>query len=196
MLNHQEYYSNIIKLREKILCDLNLKKNINIIKNRKFNVLKEANKTSEERSRISKINKMNYETVSSSLNRNKLPNVLNSQHNITFVLNTSRNTKDNYTSYIDNHLKITKKYIKSENILIKRENSKFKKRLNRVTSPLRLGIMEKSYEKTRKYSEIARKIKSISEAEEAEKRNIIKVKGMLPPLVVNKIENIKKIISI
>lgn len=195
MLNHQEYYNNIIKLREKILCDINLKRNIKTIKNRKFNVLKDGIKTSEERSRISKVNKTNYETVSSSLSSNKLPIVLNSQHNNTFVLNTSRNSKDNYTSYIDNHLKITNKYIKSENILIKRENSKFKKRLNRVTSPLRLGIMEKSYEKTKKYSEIARKIKSLREAEETEKRNIIKVKGMLPPLVVNKIENIKKIIS-
>lgn len=187
MFNYKDYYNDVVKLREKILIDMNMKRNIENIKNRKFNMLKESKKNSDDKLNSTKIN--HNATVSSGSNINKLPQ-LTISNNITSILNTSRN-KDSFTTFIENHSLIKKKIHDLENYHLKRENSKFKFRLNRVSSPLRKGVLEDSYQKTRKYSELARKVKELNIAEQSEKKNIKKLR-ILPSLIASKIDDINK----
>jgi len=189
MTSYPDHYKNISSLREKILCDINLKRHLDRIKSRKIVLNKNfaVRGNSDDKNEIILTNTNTIQTDYSQENKRRLP-LLNKRNNITLASNSSKSSLE----YLYNHSMINRRSHNLNTDKIKNENAKFKLRLKRVSSPLNRGKFEESYEASKKYSEFSKRVKNFSQTGQNERKIIENLRSVLPPLVIKKYSYMKK----
>lgn len=100
----------------------------------------------------------------------------------TYKNNCSTISKTRTVSLYDSLLSSKEKVLKVKTLEIKKENDTFKKRLNRVSSPLSRKRLETMYSMNKKYSQNCKRVKTNSEVLDREK----KILNRLPRLYLKK----------
>ena len=187
MSSYPDHYKNISTLREKRLCDINLKRHLDSIKNRKIGMTQNFPNRVNTDNQITITSTNTVQTDYSQDNKTRLP-LLTNRNNITLASNSTKSSIE----YLYNHSMINKR---SQNLnveRIKNENQKFKLRLKRVASPLKVNRFEETYETLKKYSELSRRVKNSSQTGHNERKIINNLRSVLPPLVLKKYSYMKK----
>lgn len=202
-----DLYGNIFRMREFFIKDMVLKNNIKEIKQRKFNsktsLLKPPNiYTIKKGSSGSSL----FVTVRSPIKtflpitnplknspiktsppllkyRSKLSNISVSKFNYQYKV-TSGHTEQLYKThknYVNHFLQSQRRDSLNKSTYIEKENEKFGKKLNRVSSPLNKSRLDASFRKNKEYGFIAKKIKP---GKDFNIKKISYVKSHLPPLYI------------
>jgi len=197
-------YGDIFKMREFFIKDMVLKNNIDKIKHRPVNdrtsLLKPPNiYTIKKPSSPKPISKSPIKTFIPILNvqkhspvktspplmksRSKFSNISVSKFNYQYKITTNETERiyQTHKNYVKDFLQAKRRDSFNKSILIEKQNEKFGKKLNRVSSPLSKNRLNESYSKLKEYGSIAKKIKPDMN------RNIKKinyVKSHLPPLMI------------
>lgn len=209
-----DLYGNIFRMREFFIKDMVLKNNIKEIKQRQSNaktsLLKPTNiytvkkSTSSPRIGISKIpiktflpfpsiqTQKNSSPIKTSppllKSRTKFSNVSVSKFNYQFKVTSGQTDKlyQTHKNYVNHFLQAKRRDSLNKSIHIEKENEKFGKKLNRVSSPLSKSRLDESFRKNKEYAYIAKKIKP---EKDLNVKKINYVKSRLPPLFLKKPNN-------
>lgn len=210
-----DLYGNIFRMREFFIKDIVLKNNIKEIKHRQSNskvsLLKPPNIYT-----IKKPTKSNSPTVTSrgpiktflptSLqlknspiktsppllkSRTKLSNISVSKFNYQYKVTSGHTEKlyQTHKNYVNHFLQAKRRDSLNKSIYIEKENEKFGKKLNRISSPLSKSRLDESFRKNKEYGFIAKKIKP---DKDLNVKKINYVKSHLPPLMLKAPNGIKR----